>query len=189
MVTLSEKNPKKGIYTNYRKMKGRPLVYLFVLLVLVVMILWFIQPGRKGSSGPDGQPPSTGEPAFVKEGELTFLKPDSTVVVTIDIEIADDDLQREQGLMYRRQMEMSTGMLFIFGEEEPRSFWMKNTHLPLDIIYLSAGKQIVSIHENTPPFSEQSIPSRLPAQYVVEVVAGFTALYNIKPGDLITFRR
>jgi hypothetical protein len=126
---------------------------------------------------------------FTREGELRFLRPDSTEITRIDIEIADDDYQRELGLMYRRQMEQQQGMLFIFEEEAYRSFWMKNTYLPLDILYLDAGKRIVRIHENTPTLHEGQIPSDYPAKYVVEVNAGFCALYNIKPGDLITFSR
>ena len=126
---------------------------------------------------------------FTKEGELTLVSKEGADIVTIDIEIADDDYQRERGLMFRRTMDELQGMLFIFEEMDYRSFWMKNTHLALDIMYLDKDRIIVDIHENTPPYSTGSIPSALPALYVLEVNAGFVARYQIKVGDQIRFTR
>jgi len=193
MVNIREDNGKKtGIYTRYQQKKRTPWIFLILLVLLIVSLFFMNRPGGKISRARQGDPEITriqsgGE--FTKEGELSFLKSDSSLIVKIDIEIADDDLQREKGLMYRKQMDMLTGMLFIFEDEDYRSFWMKNTFLPLDIIYLDAGRRIVRIHENTPPQSQQSIPSDHPARYVVEVIAGFTALYEIKLGDRMVFER
>jgi len=78
-------------------------------------------------------------------------------------------------------------MLFIFEWPAAQAFWMKNTIISLDIIYLDENKKIVSISKNAVPYSEDSLPSAGKAQYVVEVVAGFTDKYGIQPGDRITF--
>ncbi len=192
MVIIRENRKKAGIYTNYRKVKGRPVMYLAFLLVLVIiLIVMKVVPGKQGDKLQDQNLVSgtSGDPVFQKEGELSFIRPDSSLIVKIDIEIADDDPQREQGLMYRKTMEMHTGMLFIFEDEDLRSFWMKNTYIPLDIIYLDAQRKIIRIHENVPTLNEQPILSDYPAKYVIEVIAGFTALYNIRMGGTFTFRR
>jgi len=84
-------------------------------------------------------------------------------------------------------MEMNQGMLFIFPEEEIRSFWMRNTYISLDMIFVNADKKIVTIHKNTKTLSDQSYASTEPAQYVVEVCAGFSDKYSIKTGDKINW--
>lgn len=127
-------------------------------------------------------------PGFTQEGSLRFVRKGSGEVIRqIDIEIADNDTERSKGLMYRSSMPDSVGMLFIFEVSEPQSFWMKNTLVPLDIIYVDENKQIVTIQANTKPLSEEPIPSYRSAQYVVEVVAGFCQRYGIKEGDSIAF--
>ena len=127
------------------------------------------------------------EPQFKKEGELQFLKKDGSLIEKIDIEVADNEPERRQGLMYRRTMDENRGMLFIFPQEELQDFWMKNTIMSLDIIYVNKNKEIVKIHKNTIPFSEASVPSIKPAIYVVEVNAGHTDKLGIKEGDRIEF--
>lgn len=128
------------------------------------------------------------EPPFIKEGELEFLKSDGkSIIKKIDVELAENDDERSQGLMYRKSMDDERGMLFIFNREELQSFWMKNTIMSLDIIYVNSSKEIIKIHKNTIPFSENSLPSGKPATYVVEVAAGFTDRYSVKEGDKISF--
>jgi hypothetical protein len=128
------------------------------------------------------------EPVFQQEGELAFLEPESRDTLEhIAIEVADDDAQRAQGLMYRSDMADTTGMLFIFDKAAPRSFWMKNTKIPLDIMYVDDNLQIIMIYKSVMPYSERSIPSEGPARYVVEVKGGFTTRNNIEEGDLISF--
>lgn len=130
------------------------------------------------------------EPAFKKEGELEFLKKDGkTLIKKINIEVADENSERMQGLMYRKSMEEENGMLFIFGNEEEQGFWMKNTIMSLDIIYVNSKKEIIKIYKNTTPFSEKDLPSEKPALYVVEVNTGFTDKYGIREGDKINFTR
>ena len=130
------------------------------------------------------------EPQFRKEGELEFFsKEGKKEIRKIDVEVAENDDERMQGLMYRRSMDDGKGMLFIFQNEEPQSFWMKNTVIPLDIIYVNSKKEIVKIFKSTTPFSETSLPSGKPATYVVEVAGGFSDKYGIKEGDMINFQK
>jgi hypothetical protein len=119
------------------------------------------------------------EPPFKKEGELTFLKNQEKLT----IEIADSEAETTQGLMYRRTMPDSCGMVFIFADSQPRSFWMKNTYLPLDILFLDESKKIVTIQANRTPFSEEAIPSFENAKYVLEVNAGYCKRKGIEKGD------
>ena len=127
--------------------------------------------------------------AFTKQGELRFLDKRDNLLYAVDIEIADDDAKRTQGLMYRDSMAENHAMLFIMPQEREQSFWMKNCILPLDIIYVNAKKQIVTIQKNTVPYSEDSVPSNGPALYVVEVNAGFCDRHSVKPGDHVEWRR
>lgn len=122
---------------------------------------------------------------FRKDAELEFLLEEGNK--KIDIEIVDQEATIQQGLMYRRTMAENQGMLFKFPNSEMRSFWMKNTYLPLDIIYVDSQKKVVSIQKNTTPLSTQSLPSTGPAQYVVEVNAGFCDAYGIGPGTELNF--
>ena len=102
-----------------------------------------------------------------------------------EVEIAATERQRSMGLMFREEMAEDHGMLFLFDTEGERYFWMKNTPLPLDIIYIGAAGTIVSIAANTEPFSLDTIPSGGPAKYVLEVNAGVAARLGIKPGDRV----
>jgi uncharacterized protein len=127
------------------------------------------------------------EPQFKKEGDLTFLNSDGKEVKKIEIEIADNGEERQKGLMYRKSMDEAKGMLFVFPVEDQQAFWMKNTVLSLDIMFVGKDKKIVKIHKNTTPFSEKDLPSGKPAMYVVETIAGFSDKYGIKEGDKIEF--
>ena len=122
---------------------------------------------------------------FTKEGELTFTDSLGTLKAKIDLEIADNEYERELGLMNRNEMKENQGMLFIFPMQKLQSFWMRNTLISLDIIFVNDQKKIVTIHKNTKTLSDTSYPSSQPALYVVEVMAGFTDKYSIKVGDKI----
>jgi len=125
------------------------------------------------------------EYTFMKEGSLTFTDSLNNPITKIDLEISDTEYDRQLGLMFRKSMELNEGMLFIFPEQEPLSFWMRNTYIPLDMIFINADKKIVTIHKNTKTLSDQSYASTEPAQYVVEVSAGFSDKYSLKTGDKI----
>ncbi len=100
------------------------------------------------------------EVLFKKEGELTIYKAETDSVITkLDIEIADTDYEVQTGLMYRNSMKEDQGMLFVFPTMRPRFFYMKNTRIPLDLIYIDNDKNIVSFQKNAKPFDESSLPS------------------------------
>jgi len=101
------------------------------------------------------------------------------------VEIAATGEARSRGLMFRREMADDHGMLFIFEAEGDRYFWMKNTPLSLDIIFIRSDGTIAHIAKGTTPFSEKTIPSQGPAQFVLEVVAGTADALNIKAGDTV----
>ena len=94
----------------------------------------------------------------------------------LDIEIADDEYQTQTGLMYRKSMNTNEGMLFIFKDEAPRAFYMKNTQFALDIIFINSNKKVVSIQKNAQPLNLKPLASEGEAQYVLEVNAGLTDL-------------
>tara|TARA_Y100000815_G_scaffold56779_1_gene46046 strand:+ start:2238 stop:2720 length:483 start_codon:yes stop_codon:yes gene_type:complete len=127
--------------------------------------------------------------AFTQEGTLKITKPDSTVAASLKIEIAETDYETETGLMYRKGMAENEGMLFIFDEIQERYFYMKNTNIPLDIIYIKADKTIGSIAKNAKPLNEESLPSGLPIQFVLEVNAGLSDKWNLQPGDSVSWER
>ncbi len=179
-------------------MKFKPSVYnitiavIFLLIIIMGSLILFVNPAGKHVHKPvstmNEQPASSAKPVFRKEGELRFINGKTTnVISTVDIEIADDDASRAQGLMYRDTMAENNGMLFLMETLEPQAFWMKNTILPLDIVFVDADRVIVSIHKNCKPYSLDQIPSGKPALYVVEVNAGYTTKYGIKAGDRISF--
>ena len=113
------------------------------------------------------------------------LYPQSGNPVRVSVEIADTHEKRSLGLMYRRELPELHGMLFLFPRQEPLSFWMKNTPLPLDIIFIDATRTIVSIAQNTTPFSEKLLPSGKPAQFVLEVNGGFCQRHDIAVGNRV----
>jgi len=122
---------------------------------------------------------------FKKEGELTFTDSLGNTKIKINLEIADNDYERQLGLMNRNSMNENEGMLFIFPLERMQSFWMRNTLISLDIIFVNKNKEIVTIHQNTKILSAQSYPSTALSLYVVEVAGGFTNKNNIVVGDKI----
>ena len=109
-----------------------------------------------------------------------------------DVEIADTPQERTQGLMYRESIAEDTGMLFVFQEEKSHPFWMKNTELYLDIIWMNSDKEIVYISKNTPPcgFEVQDCPLYDADQntlYVLEVNSGTADKLGMKEGDILRF--
>jgi len=101
------------------------------------------------------------------------------------VEMAVTDEERAQGLMYRRELPEGQGMLFDFKSEHSTEFWMKNTYIPLDIIFIRADGRILRIAENTEPLSEKRIPSGGPIRGVLEVIAGTARKLGIAPGDRV----
>ena len=128
------------------------------------------------------------EVIFKKEGELVILKKTTgSTKINLDIEIADNDYEIQTGLMYRTSMKSNQGMLFIFDDIRERFFYMKNTKIPLDLIYINENKHIVSFQKNAKPYDESSLPSELPAKYVLEINAGLVDSWRLNVGDSIYY--
>ena len=104
------------------------------------------------------------------------------------VEIADNDAERERGLMFRKSLAPDRGMLFDFKTPREVAFWMKNTLIPLDIIYIRTDGTILSIARNTTPLSEAPIPSGGPVVGVLELAGGRTGEISLMPGDRIEHR-
>lgn len=106
----------------------------------------------------------------------------------ITAEIADEPQEHAQGLMYRKDLPEGEGMLFIFSSESDLTFWMKNTYIPLDIIFLNKEKEIIKIHKNATPLNSEILyPSDGPAQFVIEINGGLTEEWGIKEGQSVIF--
>ncbi len=128
------------------------------------------------------------EVTFTKEGALTIVKTESdSTEIHLDIEIADTAYDIQTGLMYRDTMENNQGMLFVFDDLRERSFYMKNTRIPLDLIFIDDHKTIVSFQKNAKPLDERSLPSNAPAQYVLEINAGLVDTWGLSIGDRIRY--
>ena len=103
---------------------------------------------------------------------------------SIDVEVADELHERQRGLMYRKTMDTDHGMLFVYPEAEPRSFWMKNTYIPLSIAYIGSDCKIVHI-ANMIPLTTKGVPSIHPAQFVLEMNQGWFEGNRVKIGDTL----
>ncbi len=180
----SDSNPQR------KSRKTSPWIGAAVLVLAAIIVAVFVIPSPN-------QPIQQRSPSslirtefeFRKDGELTFISADNRFITKIDVEIADNVDRRTLGLMYRESLESNQGMLFIFRFDEMLSFWMKNTKLSLDMIFVNSRNQIVTIHKNTIPGSEQAYESTEPGKYVIEVNAGFTNKHGIRVGDKIEWRR
>lgn len=126
---------------------------------------------------------------FTKEGELYLIKASGDTLRKLDIELAETPYEHQTGLMYRESMEDDQGMLFIYETERVRSFYMKNTYIPLDIIYYGADSTLVSIQKNATPRDETSLPSDGPTQFVLEINGGLSDQWGIEDGDRIDFNK
>lgn len=107
------------------------------------------------------------------------------------VEVADDDAERARGLMFRDAMPRGHGMLFLHEREEPQAYWMKNTRIPLDILYFDARRRLVSQQRDVPPCSAgdrcPAYPSAAPARYVLELNAGEAARMKLADGMELRF--
>lgn len=105
--------------------------------------------------------------------------------VRVRVELALTPAEQERGLMYRQKLDANNGMLFVFAETEVHSFWMKNTSIPLDMIFIDKDGEIVGIVENAVPFTTSSRMVPHPSRYVLEVNAGFAAAQGIQAGQRV----
>lgn len=174
------KKPVKKSNTSSEKSKTKITKQKIIIGVVIIALLGFFIVNNFIPNEPEVE-----YYTFTKEGELTFTDSLGTLKTKIDMEIADNNYERQLGLMNRKEMNENQGMLFIFPQSEYQSFWMRNTLISLDMIFVNDKKEIVTIHKNTKTLSDQSYPASKPSLYVVEVLAGFTDRHNIKVGDKI----
>jgi hypothetical protein len=130
--------------------------------------------------------PPTGAPT--PEPQLT-LRPSGGQPVTVAVEIVTTPAARARGLMFRRTLASTAGMLFVFEEEDDYPFWMKDTYIPLDLIYIDAAGRVVGILEDLRPLDETSRSVGAPALYVLEVNAGSARRWGLRPGDAVELPR
>ncbi len=129
------------------------------------------------------------EPEFAVEGTLDFLGEDGTPFLRIAVELAESPEEQTRGLMGRRSLPSKGGMLFVYPEDVDQSFWMKNTPLPLDILFIRGDSSVVNIVRRTRPLSEDRITSAGPARYVLELRAGFVDRHGIDESTRISWQR
>ncbi len=157
--------------------------YLFAFIILSGFIL------SLSSCKEDKKVIKQTEVTFKKEGEFTIFKSVDSTQVKLDIEIADTDFDIQTGLMYRNSMDTKQGMLFVFDDLKKRFFYMKNTKIPLDLVFINENKNIVSFQKNAKPFDESSLPSNFPAKYVLEINAGLVDTWSLSVGDSINYTK
>jgi uncharacterized membrane protein (UPF0127 family) len=109
--------------------------------------------------------------------------------VAVTVEVAATRAEQQVGLMYRKELGAMAGMLFVFDTLEEHSFWMKNTVLPLDMLFIDDDKKIVGIVKDAVPFTTSPRTVGVPSRYVLEVNAGFAAKHGVAPGDTVSFER
>lgn len=151
---------------------------------LLLIICFFICIACKNNSSDNTVIPFE-EPPFNKEGNLTLFKSDGQKIRSIDIEIADTDYERELGLMNRNILATNHGMLFIQNTQYVQTYHMKNTRIPLDLVYIDRDKKIVSFSEDAKPMDETILSSQVPAQYVLEINAGLAQEWLLEVGDYV----
>lgn len=121
--------------------------------------------------------------AAVDKGTLEIVT--KTGVHVFSVEVVANDSDRAKGLMFRKELPEGQGMLFDFQRDQEIAMWMKNTYIPLDMIFITANGRILRIAENTEPLSERIIPSGGPVRGVLEVIGGTARKLGIAPGDRV----
>jgi uncharacterized membrane protein (UPF0127 family) len=123
----------------------------------------------------------------VKAAEVHHVKDGKDLVEPLQVEIADDDHERATGLMFRKSMDADKGMLFVWPHAEARSFWMHETYIPLDLLFIREGR-VVSIAPWAKPLDDTPLPSGEPADMVLEVNGGWTIERGVTVGDRVVLK-
>lgn len=126
---------------------------------------------------------------FRKDGKLSILSPQGEAKASFEIEIAETENTLKQGLKYRETMQPDQAMLFIFDGRQPYGFWMQDTYLPLDMLFIDEEGRIFQIEEHTKPFNEEMIEAEGFNKYTLEVLAGTCKRLGIEVGDSIKWER
>ncbi len=170
--------------------KKKTFVIIIVLAMVIVAVFGLLYRSHHSdeavpASVTNEPGPSTG---IRGDADLIFSDAGKGSLAKLRVEIAQDPEKRQQGLMGRTKIGEFEGMLFIFENDDERSFWMANTPVSLDIIFVNSKKEVVSIQKNAQPYSEESLPSFKPAMYVVEVNAGFCERHGVSEGTEISWQ-
>ncbi|MBD3363314.1 DUF192 domain-containing protein [Candidatus Dojkabacteria bacterium] len=150
--------------------KSIPFYFIILCLLISIAFLLFYPTNKK----------------TIDEETIKIFFPESENI-NITAEIANNEKSRARGLMHRKKLDEDRGMLFIFPKEQNLSFWMKDTYIPLDIIFLDENKQITTIHQDSKPLDTGTYKSQYPSKYALEVNAGFCEKYTIKVKDQVVF--
>jgi uncharacterized membrane protein (UPF0127 family) len=165
-------------------------LFIITLLLIALLLVSGCGGGEKDEASSEGTSEATSEQAF--QETTAEAVPDETAIVGINtahgervevrVEIADEEAEQQRGLMERTALAEDAGMLFVFPGERPRSFWMRNTLIPLSIAYIDGDGGIVDI-QDMEPLDESPHPSIAPAQYALEVNQGFFEERGVQVGD------
>ncbi|MDX1950018.1 MAG: DUF192 domain-containing protein [Rickettsiales bacterium] len=117
------------------------------------------------------------------------IKKQNGEIINFQVDVADDAFKRSFGLMYVKEMPENKGMFFIFPDVTIRNFWMKNTYIPLDIVYIGSDFEIKHIGKNAVPHSTEFVNSIYPAKYVLEINAGLADKLGLDRGDIVKFEK
>jgi uncharacterized protein len=184
MPTNFNLDPKTKELLN--KLKFLP-IFLIPFIVIIIAIFAFISNINSDSFSKKVTPDQSILNKNLNTITVTFITTDDNQI-KLTAEVADTQASRETGLMNRNFLEFDKGMLFKFETPEVLVFWMKNTYLPLDIIFLNANKQIVQTYENATPLDTvKRYSSKVPALYALEVNAGYIANKQLKVGNQVYF--
>lgn len=154
----------------------------------VAVLLWGLSCPASGA-GPGGEGDKGGGQRVAKEEGLVkavFVAPDGRRS-TFMLEVAKDEAARERGLMFRRELAPDRGMLFVFPEEADHTFWMKNTYIPLDMIFIGSDFRVVGVIKDARPLTLEPRSVGVPSRYVVEVRAHTAEAKGIVPGTVVIF--
>lgn len=152
---------------------------------LLLVVLFVLGAG----CGADTDSETATEELTFQEGTLAFVRPSGDTLKTISIEIADTDAERQRGLMRQRSLGYDRGMLFIFDTVDKSGMWMRNTPLPLDIVFVAPDSQVINIARRTTPFSDKNINPAAPKKFVVEVRAGFVDRFGLTDSTRVRWTR
>jgi len=164
----------------FHRQQGRMFPAVFFLTI------WLISACGHHHQDLQSMPPTD---AIRVDGSPDFVHPAGSVAASIFIEIAETPETQIKGLMGRQRLADTQGMLFVFERVAPRNFWMKNTPVSLDILFVGSDGCVVHMAESTPPMSNQRVSSGEPVKYVVEVRAGFAKRFKIDTDTCIRWRR
>jgi uncharacterized membrane protein (UPF0127 family) len=152
------------------------------LVLLLVLLISFVS-----CRAADTKSSSEETPTFRKDGSLEIRSQKGELKASFEIEIVNSDYELARGLKYRESMPENQAMLFVFDFADYHSFWMQDTYLSLDMLFIDSDSLVVNIAKNTTPFSEEQIYPEKPIMYVLETIAGTADKLKLEPKDKVTW--